>query len=312
MLTTPGVWGRRLAAASPWTSGYGAARSLLAAGTLLTLLANSPEGLFRPAADASPGPQCGDVAHAGLFCLMGRDGLGAARWIAVAILVAALAGWRPRWTAIPHWWVSFSYATSATIVDGGDQVTSVLTLLLLPVALLDGRRWHWSAPETGEPATGRAELRRLVSHSALLVIRLQVAVLYFHAAVAKFGVREWADGTALHYWLNDPQFGAPGWLRPVVEPLVASSWGVSALTWGTLLVELALAFGLFLPRPAWRPLLVVGFALHGGIAVVLGLPSFALAMFGALLLHLRPPEPLRLPALPAVRLPRWRPAAVRA
>lgn len=293
MLTKYGTWARRLVSTSPWTSGYGLARSLLAAGTLVTLLANPAYALFRPAVQMGDPPHCHDVGKAGLFCLAGAHHLEAARWVAVAILAVAVAGWRPRWTSLAHWWVAFSIATSATVIDGGDQITAVLTFLLLPIAVLDGRRWHWSAPELGPPVSDRAEIARLVAHTTLLVIRLQVAVLYFQAAVAKFAVREWADGTAMYYWLHDAQFGAPGWIRPFLEPIVKSPAGVAALTWGTLAVELSLAFGLVLPRPAWRPLLIAGLALHAAIAVVLGLPSFALAMFGALVLYLRPPMPFR-------------------
>jgi hypothetical protein len=47
---------------------------------------------------------------------------------------------------------------------------------------------------------------------AAIVMRLQVAVLYFHAAVAKFGVTDWADPTAMYHWFNHRTFGAAPWL----------------------------------------------------------------------------------------------------
>jgi hypothetical protein len=65
---------------------------------------------------------------------------------------------------------------------------------------------------------------------------------------------------------------------------------VAATTWGTLALEFALAVGLFLPKRRWRPLLLGGLLLHGAIAMLMGLPSFSLAMFAALILFLRPWE----------------------
>jgi hypothetical protein len=55
-----------------------------------------------------------------------------------------------------------------------------------------------------------------------------------------------------------------------------------------LLLEWALSAGLLVDR-RYRPiLLVLGILLHAGIAVVHGLVSFAMIMFAALILYLRP------------------------
>ena len=51
-------------------------------------------------------------------------------------------------TAIPHWWISWSFITSVTVQDGGDQITAVLSLLLVPVSA-DGH-----APVALEPLGG--------------------------------------------------------------------------------------------------------------------------------------------------------------
>lgn len=283
---------------SPWTNVYGLARTLLALGTLGTLLLSSVDANFSPAQGMPPPPFCDGTGQISLFCVLPDGQLQLGRWLAIGVLAVVASGWRPRWTAIPHWWVAFSFHASSTLTDGGDQVTAILTLLLVPVALLDGRRWHWAPPERiGE--RDRDLLASLLAHSAMLVVRIQVAAVYFHSSVAKLGVREWADGTAMHYWLTDPSFGAPPWFRPLLDPIVASSWGVTLFTLGVVFLELALALGLVLPRRAWPILLRLGFALHTGIALLMGLASFTLAMFAALLLFLRPVErPLSLPRAP--------------
>ena len=207
-------------------------------------------------------------------------------------------GWRPRFTAPLHWWLTFSLATSAVMVDGGDQVSSVLTLLLLPVALTDGRKWHWQAD--GSRTGYGHEWKSLVALFALLAIRVQVAGIYFHAAVGKMRVEEWTDGTVLYYWFTDPQFGATGAVRQAIEPLLRHGPTLALMTWGAMLLELSLFMALVMPKKAWRYLLPLGIAFHASIAIIHGLVSFFFAMAAALVLYLRPVEqPFVLPNLVA-------------
>ncbi len=292
MLTALGMRARRLAARDPWTNVYGIARTLLALGTGLTLLVNRADILFRPAAGLPDCPLCSGPARFSFFCLFPKDRLELARWLAFLTLAIVASGWRPRLTGPVHWWIAFSLIASAVAVDGGDHVTAVLTLLLLPVTLTDARVWHWSAPAEQE----KGETRRLVAWSALLAIRLQVAGIYFHAAVSKCRVTEWVDGTVLYYWLTDPGFGSPPWLRPLLMPILTHAATVALATWGVLVLEIALSMALVAPERARGGFLLAGIALHGGIALLHGLISFAIAMTAALILYLRAPDrPFRSP-----------------
>lgn len=300
---------RWVANARPWTNVYGAARSLLALATATTLMVNPAGVLFRPLAggvDQVPLALNG-LQRLGLFALFGEPRLDLARWVAAAILVVVASGWRPRWTAVPHWWISLSLQMNAVMVDGGDQVTAVLTLLLLPIALTDPRRWHW---QEGPPPAQTSAARRLTAVFALLLIRIQVAGIYFHAAVGKFAVPEWANGTALYYWILHPDFGVCSWLAPVVAPVLRNGYGVVSLTWAVLAAEYALSLGLFVPRRAWPALLGLGVALHAGIIVIHGLVSFSMAMFAALILYLRPPEKIFAFAVRKARVPEPRAVVV--
>jgi antimicrobial peptide system SdpB family protein len=285
LLTRLGRWSRPRLAVPPWSSSLGLARTLLALGTLATLLATDPAVLLSPLANGAVPPLCSGPAGWGVWCLAPEQPqLG--RWLSILVLVAVASGWRPRLTAVPHWYVSWSLTVNATILDGGDQVTAVLTLLLVPIGLTDPRRWHWQR----RPATPAAEIGngQLAGWTAALLIQIQVAVIYLHAAIAKLGVPEWADGTSLFYWFRHPVFGAPSWLRPATELVTGSPFGVAAITWGTLVLEFSLGIALLLPVPARRLLLVSGLAFHGMIAVAMGLISFGLAMSAALLLYLLP------------------------
>jgi antimicrobial peptide system SdpB family protein len=269
----------------PWTNVYGLARTLLASATALTLLFTHSSSVFRPSAGIDDVPMCRGAARLGVFCLVPANHLEVARWIAFAVLLVVASGWRPRFTGVFHFWVAFSFASSGVMIDGGDQIAQILSLLLVPVTLTDPRRWHWGETPDDEPGP-----RALVARIALALARLQVAGIYFHAAVGKFAVTEWADGTALYYWFLHPGLGAPSWLAPLLRPLLLDAGFLSFLTWSVLVLEVFLCTGLVIAKPHRKWLLAMGLALHLGIMVVHGIVTFGLTMFAALLLFLRPFE----------------------
>lgn len=270
---------------NPWTSVYGLARSIIAAATALTLLSTSPDAMWAPFFEGSTGPLgCDGLRGAvALFCIVPPDYLDIVQRAAVLVLLVVASGWRPRVTGVLHWWISFSMLASATR-DGGDQVAALVTLFLIPWTLTDPREWHW---QRAPGAT--SERRRIVAHAARVLIRIQVMVVYLHSAVTKFDVDSWIDGTAVYYWFHDPIVGASPALEPLLFP-IARSGAVTAITYGAIGVEILLVLALFAPRRFWTPLFWLGVLFHVGIAVALGLASFSLAMIGALLLYLRPPE----------------------
>lgn len=294
MLTRLGGWLRRSASRRrPHTNVYGLARTLLALGTLGTLVFTDTFDLFRPAVGVPDFPSCSGIGRWSLFCLAGPDALRMAHWVAVAILVVVASGWRPRITGLLHWYVAGSLFATAMIVDGGDQITAVLTLLLLPATLTDSRRWHWDAPANPpEAGPGRlatpAAAATLVALSSFAVVRLQMAGVYYQAAVSKLKVPEWRDGTAVYYWFTDPWFGFWEPVRSWMLPLLATGTLVTLATWGALLLEMFLFAGLLAERRPRRVLLVLGIAFHAAIALVHGLVSFALPMWAGLLLYLHP------------------------
>ena len=202
-------------------------RSLLVLSTLLSLSFTSVEVLFLPMPGVADAPFCtGPAGSIGLFCLL-RENLTLAKGVAIAILLVVFSGWRPRMTGLLHWWVCYSFVNSSLMVDGGDHVNLVLSFLLVPMTLADHRKWHWSLVLADQSPRAEECIRRLVARSAHAVIRLQVAVIYLHAAFAKCAVPEWRDGTAIYYWLSDPQYGVAGWLQPVVFPILRTPYLVA-------------------------------------------------------------------------------------
>jgi antimicrobial peptide system SdpB family protein len=291
MLTALGRWTqRRLAETEPWSNVYGLARTLLALGSAITLALSHSGALFRPAVGIGQVPLCAGVRGAGAFCLAAHHGvnLDLARWLAVTLLLVVATGWRPRATGLIHWWLVWSFQANAVLVDGGDQIAAVLTLLLIPVTLTDPRRSHWASSLPRDETVG-GDAFRIVATAALFLVRVQVAGIYFQALVGKLAVEEWADGTALYYWLTEPSLGAARWLAPTLDRLMSTAW-VAPFTWSVLFVECLLFVGLFLPKSQWSRVLVTGLALHAGIVIIHGLASFGFTMFAALLLYLRPAE----------------------
>ncbi len=281
---------------APWSNVYGLARTLIASSVLLTLLLNGTNVLWTPAVGIPAGPLCTrSQTVPNLFCVA-PDHLELTRWIAIVVLAIVASGWRPRLTGIAHWWVTHSLVSSALLMDGGDQLASTLTFIMLPLTLTDGRRWHWQAAPRW-PETVRGNLAAGLGAATLWALRVQVAVVYLNAAAAKWGETQWADGTAVYYWFSDPAFGFTPTLRAMFGPLMLTGAGVSIATWSVIVLEFSLFAGLFTTqRVPRRVMLILGIGFHVAIAFVHGLPSFVLIMFGALVLLLRREhEPLALP-----------------
>jgi len=66
------------------------------------------------------------------------------KWLAILVLLFVIIGYFQKIACLLHWWVSFSFLYSATIIDGGDQIASILTFLLIPICFLDNRKNHWN------------------------------------------------------------------------------------------------------------------------------------------------------------------------
>ena len=279
-----GSWTRGQLARPPWGSGAGLARTILALGTMGTLLATPPQVLMSPLADGVHPPVCAGIAQASIWCTLPQAHLQAARWLSVLILAVVASGWRPRLTGVAHWWIAWSLFASASIQDGGDQITAVLTLLLIPVTLTDSRCWHWAKPS---PQAG-STLARLIAATAIVLMKVQVAGLYLDAGLAKLGVTDWANGTAMFYLFHSVLFAPPPWLTPVTSAVTSTAIGVAATTWGPIALEIALGVALLLPARLRPFLLASGLLFHDLITLTMGLISFDCAMTGALLLYLLP------------------------
>ena len=215
-----------------------------------------------------------------------------AKAISMVILALAFIGWRPRYTCILHWWVVWSFATKAIVQDGGDQISQVLTMLLIPICLTDSRRWHWEKERT--PTKDFEKHFSIIAWFAMILIALQISVLYFQAATAKFNVEEWANGTSMFYWIQNPIFGISKQLSDLLMPLFANAIIVTITTYGALLLEILLFMAIAMKPSQQSVLMWMGIAFHLAILILFGLVSFFFAMSAALILYLGPKKGFRL------------------
>lgn len=182
-----------------------------------------------------------------------------------------------------HWYAAFTLSSNTLGVEGGDQLTVNLGALLCFASLVDRRIWGWSASKDADRSVANIWV-----NVALFAARLQVAFVYFEAAIVKLTNPLWSDGTAMWLWVQNAGFGASPTVTSMLQTLFAYPWIAAATTWGTIALELFLCFAVaFAPATARLTrdvALVTGLVFHLLIALTMGLISFGIVMTAALLL----------------------------
>ncbi|MEV1048405.1 HTTM domain-containing protein [Streptomyces sp. NPDC049916] len=191
----------------------------------------------------------------------------------------AAAGLPPvRDVAGPVLWALLGPVLVAATLMGGFGGTWWLPALLWVVWLSAAAWWAVNrfAPH-GEPRALLDVLANLAHNATLVVIMAEVCLIYATAGWYKIQGSRWQDGTALYYPLKLDYFTP--W--PALSDVLASNGlMVMVLTYGTVIVQVAFPFTLF-NRRVKNVLLGVMICEHAGIALLLGLPFFSLAMIAA-------------------------------
>ncbi|MFF2327520.1 MULTISPECIES: HTTM domain-containing protein [unclassified Streptomyces] len=175
------------------------------------------------------------------------------------------------------WLVLGLVLISATVTDdlGGTRWLPVLFWILWV-----GQGAWWAVNRYAPNSEARTLLdvvANLAHNATLVVIMAEVCLIYATAGWYKIQGSRWQDGTALYYPLNLDYFTPwPG----LSEVLASSGVIVMLLTYGTVIVQVAFPFALF-NRRVKNILLVAMMCEHAGIALLLGLPFFSMAMIAA-------------------------------
>lgn len=234
----------------------------------------------------------------GLFQILSGDSALLIGWVVLLLsAVAMTVGWHSRLAAVLVFLLLLSFMRrDPWIFTAGDGVISVtaLYLALSPCGAalsLDQRR------RTGSFWT--AECRALWP---IRLMQIQLSIIYLESVQAKLSGKPWVDGSAASYaWRTDSQWA----ILPAPQWVAENALIVNAVTWGTLIIELAIAVLVWNRR--CRPwVLAAGVVLHLMILVNLNVGFFSPAMF-VLYLAFVPEETVRrLPTLVTTALPRLR------
>lgn len=129
---------------SPFTNVIGLSRSLLALGLLLTMLSTDINTLAHKYNDGNfVNPLLNDsiaLNKYNFFILFGYNHLNLMKYIAIIILSIVISGFWFKITSFLHWWIAISFLYFSSIIDGGDQINAVISLMLIPILLFDKTR----------------------------------------------------------------------------------------------------------------------------------------------------------------------------
>lgn len=270
---------------SPFSIKLSLSRSSLALSTLLTFLFNSTSVLFPSnIQETVPRSYIGSI---NLFHLFFHDNIPLLKIFSIIVLSLVIIGWRPRFTGILHWWVSYTFFTMSDIVDGGDQINTILCFILIPITIMDNRKNHWILSDNTDINNS---YKNIMGNTLFLIASVQMSYLYFQSLIEKLKINQWVDGTSLYYWLTHNIFGAPEWIRFLIMPLLFNGLTLVLITWAVLFIEMVLFAAIFMSNSRKVKILFIGIMFHLSIAIVHGLISFFLSMTAGLILYLLPSE----------------------
>ncbi|MCG0289175.1 HTTM domain-containing protein [Streptomyces sp. PSAA01] len=174
-------------------------------------------------------------------------------------------------------WVQLFTDARLSLISDGPLPGLGWATVLWGLWIVQAGWWLVQRYTPGEPRTVLDALANVAHNGTLVVIMAEVCLLYATAGWYKIQGSRWQDGTALYYPLHLDYFSP--W--PGLTDLMASSGTlVMVLTYGTVIVQVAFPFTL-LNRRAKNVMLVLLMLEHLGIAVMLGLPFFSLAVIAA-------------------------------
>ena len=216
-------------------------------------------------------------------------------WVLLLLsAVAMTVGWHSRFAAILVFVLIMSfYRRAAYIFNAGDAIITIVALILAlsccgAALSLDQRR-----------RTGSFWSAQTLAPWPIRLLQVQLSLIYLVSVQAKLsGGKSWADGSAVFYaWRTDGRWA----LLPTPEWLSANAILVNALTWGTLVIELAIAVLVWNRR--WRFwVLAAGVVMHVTMMLNMNVGFFSVAMF-VLYLAFVPADALR--TMPGNLKTRW-------
>ncbi len=171
-----------------------------------------------------------------------------------------------------------------TICNGGDNVARTMCFLL--VFAYSGHTYSFDEYFFYQKFIPNKEYL-MISPWAIRLMQIQVSIIYLYTFYWKLKGITYRNGTAMYYVMGNTtyrRFQLPKFL--LEKPFV------HILTWGALLIEFALPFGLWIADFQYE-FIILGFLLHIAIEYMLNVHFFSFYMMVSLLLFINPDDMAR-------------------
>ncbi len=182
-------------------------------------------------------------------------------WICFGLLLVTALAIRLNYiTAFLIFWFSISYSRLLfPVLNGSDLVLNLFLMIGVLIPVSPSRK-------------GQArDYQIYLSHYAVLLIRVEMALIYFLSGFDKLITEAWRNGAAIFSVVNLDFFTNP------VFSISLDKWQLVTIAWAVIVFELA--FSVLIWFSAFRKyLLILGVLFHLGIVVFMGLVDFGLLM----------------------------------
>lgn len=265
---------------SPFSPMLGLVRSIIAFSLLLTLITNSSNTLFKPTSSDTSIINCSYKEYT-MFCLMSHENyfnISITKYIVIVCLILIIIGYLPQLMGIIHFYIAYSVQNTMTIIDGGEQVAMVMTFWLMLISLFDNRTNHW------QKVRSRWKYNKAIGWGFIITLNFQISYLYLNSAITKMKNKEWLDGSAVYYYLNDNLYGLPKPLYNTFSFILESPL-VGFITWGTLLLQLLIFASVFSNSKYKKIIFYLAIFMHEIFALFMGLISFSIVMLAVLIFY---------------------------
>lgn len=182
-------------------------------------------------------------------------------WICFGLLLVTALAIRLNYiTAFLIFWFSISYSRLLfPVLNGSDLVLNLFLMIGVLIPVLPS--WKGQA----------RDYQIYLSHYAVLLIRVEMALIYFLSGFDKLITEAWRNGAAIFSVVNLDFFTNP------VFSISLDKWQLVTIAWAVIVFELA--FSVLIWFSAFRKyLLILGVLFHLGIVVFMGLVDFGLLM----------------------------------
>jgi antimicrobial peptide system SdpB family protein len=206
--------------------------------------------------------------------------------ISLILLIWVISGYLPQLSCFFHAYFSFCFFFGSTIVEGGDQISQIITILLIPICVFDKRLFLWKNNKKFNYKS--SDFIKLFCNSTFIVIQIQIAVIYLFSGAVKINVDEWKDGSAMYYWFNNINFGANTFNKFLFKSIMDNHFISPFINWSILALEFILFACLFMTDSDRKKMYFPSVIFHLMIGLILGLWSFSLTMIALLTIYLSP------------------------